>query len=506
MGGVVLAAACGIAGCSATPSAVSAPRSRAAEGAVEITILFTSDEHGWLLSHADREPDQRRGGAAEMLGQWVASEGHCPGPPSPPCADPHTLVLSGGDNFTGPAISSYFAGAPMADAMARMGYAASAFGNHELDFGRVRFAEDRARSHIEYLAANLRAPERLPDAGLPPFAIFERRGIRIGVVGLATDTTLSSAMASLFEGITFEANEPALVRATRGAWAAGADVVVAIVHECPEVIAPIVERHPELHLSFVGAGHCHRLTSLRAGPVPVISPGARLESYARVRITADARRLVGVRVIGVDAQLVAVPSERGAAPPDREIVALVARWKSKLDEALGEQIGYAAERVDQQSPALARWVTDAWRLELGADVGLVNSGAIRQSLPKGPITKSILWSILPFDNKVVVLRLKGKDLIANLEKKSAAASGVIKVAQGRYRLEAGAPIDPEGTYSLATIDYLYFDGAGYTLHDRALSVDPVSRDWRDPVIAWTKQQRSTEVSPLVLRPLPASAP
>ena len=133
----------------------------------------------------------------------------------------------------------------------------------------------------------------------------------------------------------------------------------------------------------------------------------------------------------------------------------------------------------------------------------VNSGAIRQSLPKGPITKSILWSILPFDNKVVVLRLKGKDLIANLQKRSATASGIVKLADGRYRLEAGAPIDPEAIYSLATIDYLYLDGGGYTLHDRAVSVDPASHDWRDPVIAWTRKQRSTEASPLVLHPPPA---
>ena len=501
---IALLGACGIAGCSRPPSA--APPPPAATGPVEITFLFTSDEHGWLLPHAERDADPRRGGAAELLGQWIAREGHCPGPPSPPCAAPRTLALSGGDNATGPALSSYFNGVPMADAMARIGYAASALGNHDFDFGRARFLEFRARSHITYLAANLRAPERLPDAGLPAFAMFERRGIKIGVVGLATDTTLSNAMASLFEGITFERDEPALVRATREAWQAGADVVVAIAHECPEVLAPIVERHPELHLAFVGGGHCHRLTDLRPGNVPVISPGARLEHYARVRITADPGRPAGARLLGVTAQLVAVPDDGPAAPPDPEIAAAVPRWQAKLDAALGEQIGYVAEAVPQRSPALARWITEAWRLELGADVALVNGGAIRQSLPKGPITKAVLWSILPFDNKVVMLRLKGADLIANLDRRGAIMSGAIKLAPGRYQLETGAAIDPAGTYSLVTIDYLYLDGGGYTLHDRALSVDTANRDWREPVVAWTRSQHSTQDSPLVLRAPPAPAP
>src|SRR5262249_58070643 len=109
-------------------------------------------------------------------------------------------------------------------------------------------------------------------------------------VGLATSATLTSAMASRFDGITFEAEEPALGRAVREAWAAGADVVVAIAHECPDVLEPIVARHPEWRLSFVGGGHCHKVMSLTAGSVPVMSPGWRLDHYARVAITAELGR------------------------------------------------------------------------------------------------------------------------------------------------------------------------------------------------------------------------
>src|SRR5262245_60227984 len=72
----------------------------------QITILFTTDEHGWLRPHNER--GRMRGGAAEVLGMWVANEGHCPGPPGPSCPNPSTLALSGGDNYTGPAISTYF--------------------------------------------------------------------------------------------------------------------------------------------------------------------------------------------------------------------------------------------------------------------------------------------------------------------------------------------------------------------------------------------------------------
>lgn len=181
---------------------------------VEVTVLFANDEHGWLLAHDEK--GRTLGGAAEVLGQWVRDEGHCPGPamrerggdggagerlPGPPCPDPRTLLLSGGDNFTGPAISSYFDGRPMAEAMARMGYAASAFGNHEFDFGRARFVEDRAVSG---------AGGRVSGAGADAAGISAATGrmsgasasphVAAGTARTASRASGSAAMRAMFAG------------------------------------------------------------------------------------------------------------------------------------------------------------------------------------------------------------------------------------------------------------------------------------------------------------------
>lgn len=492
-------------GCRATTATESAPAPAPASPArAEVTLLFTSDEHGWLLPRTEK--GRVRGGAAEMLGLWVAEEGHCPGPLSPSkppgsaCKDPSTLALSAGDSYTGPAISTYFDGEPMAEAMGRMGYAASAFGNHELDFGRERFLANRARSGMVYLAANLRAPEARRDMGLPPFAIFERRGIRIGVVGVATDTTLQTAMASRFEGITFEAEEPAMDRAVRAAWAAGAEVVVAIVHECPDKVAPIVERHPEWRLSFVGAGHCHRMMSLRAGGVPVIAPGWRLDRYVRLRLTR-ALDPPGAGVIAEPPSVVEMSRPEGAstAPPDPEITRAAQAWKAKIDVALGEEIGWSATGFEKEAPEMGRWIAGAWRDELGTDVAIVNGSGLRQSLSKGPITKATVWSILPFDNRIMVVRLDGEALLENLRNEETVAAGVIRARDATFTLAAGQPIDPRRIYSVATIDYLYFGGDHFTFAKRAVSTETRGVDWREVVIAWTRKQHTTRDAPLEAR-------
>lgn len=492
----VLLLATALLGCDAPPASVAQAVTRGPE---DITILFTSDEHGWLLSSTDK--GQIRGGAAEMLGLWTAVEGHCPGPPSPPCKDPRTLALSGGDNYTGPAISTYFGGASMAAAFARMGYAASAFGNHELDFGRLKFEEDRAASGMIYLAANLHAPDTLPSMRLPASAVFERRGIKIAVVGLATDTTLHAAMASRFEGITFEAEEPALDRAVKEAWSKAPDLVVAVAHECPDVLAPIVARHPEWRLSFVGAGHCHKLIDIRAAGVPMIAPGWRLDHYARVRIHADPSRQAGQRVLGVETAVVDMTRPEGAAataPPDPVLARDAAAWKAKVDAALGEQIGFSATGIDKGSPSMGRWIAGAIRAETGADVAVVNAHGLRQDLPRGPITQASVWSILPFDNRVVVVRLDGAALRDNLAIKGAVFAGAARREDGTLTLTDGRAVDPTALYTAATLDFLYFGGDHFTFQDRALAVDEArsGADWRELVIAWTKKRGSGERAPL----------
>ncbi len=486
----------------ATPTeahSAAAPTIAARRGTAEITLLYTSDEHGWLLPVVEK--GIVTGGAAGALGQLKASEGHCVGDAAA-CPSPRTLLLSGGDNFTGPAISSYFAGASMADAMRAMGYAAMAFGNHELDFGRAAFVSNRARTGAVYLAANVHAtdPAIRAEMELPAFQIFERRGARIGVVGLATDTTLTSAMASRFVGVGFEDDEAALVRAIPEAWAAGADAVVLIAHECPDRLLPILARHPDWNLSFVGAGHCHRLVTTSSGTLPVVAPGWRFERYVRALLTLDLDKPSGQRARRVIPELVPIAHAEGdpKAPVDAPLAAAAAGWQTKLTRALGEELGYTATGFGKESIEIARWIAGAMRAELKTDVAIVNTGGIRQGLPKGTITKSTVWSILPFDNKLVIVKLKGRDLIVDLETPEAGFAGVERAGKG-YRLEGGKALDPEATYTVATIDFLYYGGSSF----RFLKQDPTPKetglDWRAPLVDWMRRQKTTPGTPLEQR-------
>ncbi|WP_437589836.1 bifunctional metallophosphatase/5'-nucleotidase [Sorangium sp. So ce1000] len=499
-----------LAACDPRDAATAATVPATAERApAAITLLYTTDEHGWLLSTTEK--GLVLGGAAEMLATWASREGHCVGPapgapsslpPSPACQDPSTLALSGGDNWTGPAISSYFMGAPMADAMARMGYAVSAFGNHEFDFGRGAFLQNRTRSRATYLAANLRVMDPgLSAFALPPFAVFERRGLRIGVVGLATARTREAAAASRFEGIDFEDEEAALSRAIPEAWRAGPDALVLVAHVCQDVIEPIVARHPAWRLSFVGAGHCHRKAELRVGGVPLVNPGWRLRSYARVSLEIDPRRPLQQRVVSTSAEVVDVshPERAPAVPPDEALVEASAGWQRALDEALGEQIGYSSDGMERDSAEIQRWIAGAWREQLGVDIAILNKDGIRQAVPKGPITKATVFSVLPFDNKLVICSLTGSELLETLRNRDAVLVGLSPAGNDRYVLHDGRLLNEGRRYTVATIDFLYFGGDGFRFQAQDPSPRWTGLDWRAPVIAWTRALGTSSSAPLDAR-------
>jgi len=478
------------------------------QGDIKVTLLYTTDEHGWLESLS--KDGLNRGGVAELLGRFVKNEGHCPGPipagidgagalsPASPedCKDPRTLLLSGGDNYTGPALSTFYSGEPMALAMARLGYAASAFGNHEFDFGRDKFPGLRSAAGMEYLAANVKIQDATLASTLKlrPYEVFVRRGVKIGVVGLAAADTLKAAMAERFAGMTFEPTEEALDKAIHEVREKeGVDVVVVAAHECHDTLVPIIKRHLGWQLSFVGGGHCHKKMDERAGDVPVMSPDWRLHQYARVEITVNLNHRPEARVVSVTPSLVDVTTD-AQIPSDPPLARHVAAWKAKVDKELGKTIGFSEGGIGPEE-VVGKMVSDAWLEEIGSDVAIMNRGGVRQTIAKGPITHATIWGVLPFDNRLMKVSIDGDSLAKDLETKSFIVSGAEKGQNGKWSV-GQKPIDPKKRYTVIITDFMYGggDGAPFAAQDpRGVGT---GIPWRDPVITWIEKKKSAEGAPL----------
>lgn len=484
-----------------TPSPLAAPRTPAV-AAVELTLLYTSDEHGWVLPQVVR--GTHLGGVQAMLAMLQA-EGHCTGEPlasarqerEARCRDSRTVLLSGGDNFMGPAISGLQRGLSMATAMRRLGYDALAFGNHELDYGHEALVQNDRVLGAPRLAANMVRDDGEPPALARPYVILQRAGVKLGVIGLATEETLKTAAPHRFVGLRFEDPKTALDRVVPEVWAAGADAVVVIAHECHDVIAPLIAANPGWHLSFVGTGHCHRTSVSEVGGTVVLGPTWRLEHYGRVRLRIDPARPPRERASVVGHELVEISGRADRPPPsvDAAFDAQITTWDRGVTDTLGQVVGHTNTGLAQGSAEIGGWITGAWRQRFGADIAITTSGAVRDALPPGPITLTKIHSIMPFENDLVVCRTPGHALRQMLRSPRAVMAGATRRGDDVV-LDDGTPLESERIYKVVTTDFLFYGGDGFPFNAHDQSPIDTGVSWREPVIEWT---RSAETSPA--RPL-----
>ena len=186
-----------------------------------------------------------------------------------------------------------------------------------------------------------------------------------------------------------------------------------------------------------------------------------------------------VKVVSVTTEAIPVDASSDAIQ-DTVYLKQLAPIKADLEQQLNVQIGYAPERLwvgDPECPML-NWATDAlWEAAKKVypekvDIAIVNMGGMRCEWPAGPITKEKVFELMPFDNELVVLTLKGEDVIALCE--SFAQYGGQGVAGMRVTVidghladvqVGGKAVDPKALYTVATSDYL----SGGTDHMEALT-------------------------------------
>lgn len=460
-----------------------------------VTVLITGAENGYLLPVTDS--GKTRGGAAELLGRWVANEGHCAGSLSErgdaACENGSTIVVSTGDNGNGQAISSYFKGEPTAEVMRQMGYAASALGNRELDWNREQFTANRMKGGFPYLAANLMVKDDEGRAlGLGSFRVLTRKQVSVAIIGLAARKATVTPMPGRMKGLEAIDEAQALAQVMVEVKKANPHVVGIVSDGCLNDAPALLEGHSDWNVAFFAGRRCDAPFPDSVGGTKLVYPGSRFTTYAKVAVTVTLSS-TPPQVTSV-ASTVEVNSEN-APPADAKTTELIAGWKKKLDEALGGTIGFTKDGIAQESPEMAAWLTTALKERFKTDVALLNRKGVRQPLPEGPITKATIYDLVPFDNQVVLVKVPGEALLTALENTEARVAG-LKLKGEAWVEASGAPIDPKKVYTVATTDYLYLGGDGFALS----KVDPAPTEtkvsWQTALIEWTEGKKSTDKKPL----------
>lgn len=447
-----------------------------------LTILYTNDEHGWM------EGESKGEGAANLLGLWRQKEGYKP--------QSDFLILSGGDNWTGPAISTWFKGESMVEVMNKMRYAASTIGNHEFDFGLQNLKQRATEAQFPYLSANIvykkngRVPE---DLGIQPYTILSAGDLKVGVIGLTTRQTPEITNPNVTGGLEFEDYAPVLRQYVPQMRNAGADIIVVTGHVCISELQTLVPQVKDLGIAMFGGGHCHEVYQGKDGDAIIVEAGSDYLDYAAVRLTID---LKNDQVLQSEYTV----NKNQGGPANQAVQAVVDRWNDKAQSELNQTIGYLKKTLPKGSSEEQSLATETWLLAYpSAQVALTNLGGFRDRLPAGEVTLADITSVFPFDNVLVDVALTGDQL--NQVTKEAPFStsiGGIRKQNGQWVFNSnGELLDPQATYHVLVNDFMYAGGDNYKL---LAQFDPqaynTSIDWRQPIIDWIKTQNSSIDHPL----------
>lgn len=168
---------------------------------------------------------------------------------------------------------------------------------------------------------------------------------------------------------------------------------------------------------------------------------------------------------------------------NQEMKGKMNEYKTILEKEVSRVIGKCDIQMTTKAPEslLSNFLSDqllAKANELSKEpvnLSIINLGGIRAPLSEGNVTIASVYRIMPFENELVILKLKGKDLRAIFE--NIAASGgegvsnvKLEIFQDKISslLVGGKPLYDDETYIVATMDYLAEGNSGMTSFLKAI--------------------------------------
>ncbi len=503
-------------GCCSAITASRAARPSPDSASVTLSIVGTSDLHGYFMERDGRGGLGLFAGYVDNLRTARAADGGA------------VLLLDAGDTFQGGVESDLSEGAVVVDAYNALGYTAMAIGNHEFDFGAADRPGARqdpdadpqgavkaraAQAAFPFLAANLLdAATHRPIAwpNVHPSTLVDAAGVKVGIIGVMTAGALRATLPLNARGLEIAPLAPAIAAEAASLRTRGAQVVIVGAHaggwcgrfddprdvstcdDTAEIFA-VARDLPRGLVDAIVAGHTHAAVAHEVAGIPIVQSYWGGRAFGRIDLTVDraSRRVVQSRpyaprdicafVNAVDA--CAASTDADARPAEyegrrvaddrtiaRAMEPALARVRALQATPLGVVLAGALPRVGNPESPLGNLFADALREQTDADVALNNNslGGLRADLPGGPVTFGQLYDTFPFDNRLARATVTGDALeqgIANALRRGrrgafgiSGARAIVSCAADGVRVQLfhadGDPIAPSERLVVVGMDSL----------------------------------------------------
>jgi 5'-nucleotidase len=485
-----------------------------------VQVLQLSDLHGAIEVGGSF-------GAALLASNWAADR----------TANAATVAVSSGDNIgAAPPISTEFEELPTIEALNLAKLDVSVFGNHEHDRNIDHLNKMIGASDFQWVVSNYSEGAlgalKSGTKQAKNYTIIERGGVKIGVVGSNTPETIEQVFPGNLDykdasgakkTITINPGVVGINQAIVEAKAAGADIVIAVIHqgwlENADGVAKGLFNSLASQIKGAAAiygGHSHQTFATVIPGSPRVAPtvlgqvrNAGVE-YTRTQICMRSGKVVGQsiqHVLKAAAPTINTGVVSTVTTQDTTAAAMVKKYKDQLSAKLDVKIGQVSGVFPRGgSPAVERsgetpmgnYMADLLRAKYKTDFAIQNGGGIRDTFPAktyipantalvrtgtGPldVTLGDAFTVFPFGNQVATTVVTGENLWKALENGVGGnypGDGRFPQVSGfKFSFDSSKPIGSrivsvtklDGTtipkdateYTLTTLDFLIYGGDGY---------------------------------------------
>ncbi len=346
------------------------------------------------------------------------------------------LFVLAGDVLSPSVLGKWYLGAQMVDAFnaARLDYAT--LGNHEFDIPRAALGSRLAESRFRWLSGNCGEANGAAFPGVRGWDTVRVNGVKVGLFGTTVVRDYPSYVAC-------RNADSATSRLVDTLALQGSDLVVGLTHRYVFEDTRTLETEPRVQAILGGHEHDGKRVTVNGRVVVKAMSNAR--TAVLVTFTRGANGWVSRdEIIPIDRRL----------PQQAATRAVVARWRDTLEQRIGPDrvLGVAPEPINaldsisrKGESRFGDLVVDGMRIGTGADVALINSGALRfdDVIAAGPVTRHMIEGIFLFadETRAVTFPLTGARLREVLE------TGVRRggLGDGPYPQVSGVRFQIDGT-------------------------------------------------------------
>ncbi|MDF4950420.1 bifunctional UDP-sugar hydrolase/5'-nucleotidase UshA [Vibrio parahaemolyticus] len=429
-----------LAGCASQPA-----HEWNADTTYKLTVLHTNDHHGrfWQNKHGEYGMAARKTLIDDLRDEIQAEGGS-------------VLLLSGGDINTGVPESDLQDAEPDFKGMSKIGYDAMALGNHEFDNPLDVLFKQQDWANFPMLSANIydkKTGKRL----FQPYAMFNKQGIKIAVIGLTTEDTAKLGNPEFIGQVDFrdpKAEAKELIAELKKT--ENPDLIFAVTHmghyengnrgiNAPGDVA-LARYLNEGDLDMIVGGHSQEPVCME-GPNVIkknFKPGDECQpdqqngtyivqahewgkyvgradyEFRNGELSMVSYELIPVNLkkkINVDgqSQRVFVQDE---ITQDKAMLDFLRPFQEKGQSQLNVKIAESNGKLEGdrdvvrfQQTNLGRLIATAHMERAKADFAVMNSGGVRDSIEAGEITYKDVLTVQPFGNMVSYVDMSGQEVL-----------------------------------------------------------------------------------------------